>query len=104
VSQRGLSADKPCWTKLGLTLYPKNPVLVLAGRYDRVFSPRFSLQFKKYAPRAQFVMFEHSGHFTFMEESDAFSPSCDDSWNRVPRIEDQSDQTGGARQDRLVGE
>lgn len=48
------------------------PVLVLAGRYDRVAFPRFSLQFKTYAPRAQFVMFEQSGHFTFMEEPDAF--------------------------------
>ena len=47
------------------------PVLVLAGRYDRVALPRFSVQFKRYLPSAQFVMFEKSGHFPFVEESTA---------------------------------
>jgi proline iminopeptidase len=48
------------------------PVLVIAGRYDRVALPRFSVQFTKYAPRAQFVMLEHAGHFTFIEDPDTF--------------------------------
>ena len=47
------------------------PVLVMAGRYDRVALPRYSVQFKRFAPGAQFVMFEHSGHFPFVEESTA---------------------------------
>ena len=47
------------------------PMLVMAGRYDRVALPRYSVQFKRYAPGAQFVMFEHSGHFPFVEESTA---------------------------------
>jgi len=47
------------------------PVLILAGRYDRVALPRYSVQFKRFAPAAQFVMFEHSGHFPFAEESTA---------------------------------
>ena len=46
------------------------PVLILAGRFDRLAFPRFSLQFKRYAPRAQFVMFEKSGHLPFIEEPD----------------------------------
>jgi len=46
----------------------KPPTLVLAGRYDRVCFPKYSVQFKKYAPQAQFVMFEQSGHFPFIEE------------------------------------
>lgn len=43
------------------------PTLILAGRFDRVLFPRFSLQFQRYAPQAQFVMFEKSGHFPFIE-------------------------------------
>jgi len=46
------------------------PTLILAGRYDRVCFPKYSEQFKKYAPHAQFVMFEQSGHFPFIEEPD----------------------------------
>lgn len=48
----------------------KMPTLILAGRYDRVSLPRFSLQFKQYAPQAQFVMFEKSGHNPFVEENE----------------------------------
>lgn len=44
------------------------PMLILAGRFDRAAMPRFSLQFKRYAPQATFVMFEKSGHFPFVEE------------------------------------
>ncbi len=47
----------------------KVPILVIAGRYDRVSIPKYALQFKKYAPQAQFVMFEKSGHFPFIEEN-----------------------------------
>ena len=46
------------------------PVLVLAGRYDRVSIPRFAAQYKRYAPDAKFVMFEQSGHMPFIEEPD----------------------------------
>lgn len=48
------------------------PTLVLAGRYDRVFYPSVSLQYKALAPQASFVMFEKSGHFPFIEETDQF--------------------------------
>ena len=47
----------------------KVPMLVLAGRYDRVITPRFTLQYKEYAPQARFVMFEKSGHNMFLEEN-----------------------------------
>jgi proline iminopeptidase len=46
------------------------PVLILASRFDRVCFPRFSTQFKQYAPQAEFVMFEKSGHLPFIEEPD----------------------------------
>ncbi len=49
----------------------KMPLLIIAGRYDRVCLPRFSEQFKRYAPQAQFVMFEKSGHMPFVEEQAA---------------------------------
>jgi proline iminopeptidase len=48
------------------------PVLVLAGRCDGVVLPRFATAFQKYVPKAKFVMFEHSGHYPFVEESPLF--------------------------------
>jgi proline iminopeptidase len=50
----------------------KAPFLVIAGRRDGVVIPRLSTQFKKYAPQAKFVMFEHSGHYPFVEENQQF--------------------------------
>lgn len=46
------------------------PMLILAGRFDRVVFPSWTVQYKRYAPQAQFVMFEKSGHFPFIEETD----------------------------------
>jgi proline iminopeptidase len=46
------------------------PMLILAGRYDRVAFPRWTIQYKRYAPKAKFVMFEKSGHFPFIEQTD----------------------------------
>ena len=48
------------------------PTLILSGRFDRGMLPRYSVQFKIYAPKAQFVMFEKSGHFPFIEEPEEF--------------------------------
>ena len=42
--------------------------LVLAGRFDRVAIPRYMLQYRTLMPQAELVMFEHSGHFPFIEE------------------------------------
>jgi proline iminopeptidase len=50
----------------------KMPMLIMAGRFDRIMFPRYSMQFKTYAPQAQFVMFEKSGHFPFIEEPEQF--------------------------------
>lgn len=44
------------------------PVLVIAGRYDRVSVPKFAVRYKEYCPQAQFVMFEKSGHNPQVEE------------------------------------
>jgi proline iminopeptidase len=46
----------------------KMPILIIAGRYDRVSVPSFAVQYKKYCPQAQFVMFEKSGHNPQVEE------------------------------------
>ncbi len=48
------------------------PMLIIAGRFDRGMLPRYSVQFRNYAPNAQFVMFEKSGHFPFIEEPEEF--------------------------------
>ena len=44
------------------------PALVLAGRFDRVAIPRYSMQFRTFMPQALSVMFEKSGHLPFVEE------------------------------------
>ncbi|WP_255157348.1 alpha/beta fold hydrolase [Ferruginibacter sp. HRS2-29] len=46
----------------------KMPVLVIAGRYDRVAVPWMQVKYKEYCPQAQFVMFENSGHNPQVEE------------------------------------
>lgn len=48
----------------------KMPILVIAGRFDRVSIPKYAVNYKRYAPKATFVMMEHSGHFSFIEEPD----------------------------------
>lgn len=44
------------------------PVLILAGRYDRVAVPSMMVQYKTYCPQVEFHLFEKSGHNTFVEE------------------------------------
>lgn len=46
----------------------KMPVLIIAGRYDRVAVPWMQVKFKEYCPQARFVMFEKSGHNPQVEE------------------------------------
>ena len=46
----------------------KMPVLILAGRYDRVAVPWMQVKYKQYCPQAKFVMFERSGHNPQVEE------------------------------------
>ncbi len=48
------------------------PALVIGGRFDRVCLPKYVLQYKKYMPQAKFVMFENSGHFPYIEETQKF--------------------------------
>jgi len=50
----------------------KAPMLITAGRFDRVALPRYSVRYREYAPQAQFVMFERSGHSPYREEPDRF--------------------------------
>lgn len=44
------------------------PILIVAGRYDRVAVPWMQVKYKTYCPQAQFVMFENSGHNPQVEE------------------------------------
>jgi proline iminopeptidase len=46
----------------------KMPVLILAGRYDRVAVPWMMVKYKQYCPQAQFILFEKSGHNPHVEE------------------------------------
>jgi proline iminopeptidase len=46
------------------------PMLILAGRFDRMIPPRIKVQYKNLVPQAEFIMFEKSGHFPFIEENE----------------------------------
>ncbi len=52
----------------------KMPVLIIAGRYDRVAVPWMEVKYKEYCPQAKFVMFEHSGHNPQVEEPEKEFP------------------------------
>ncbi len=60
----------------------KMPILVTAGRYDRISDPRFAVKYKLYAPRAEFVMFEKSGHNPYVEEQEKFFKVLNDFLNQ----------------------
>ena len=49
-----------------------HPVLVLAGRHDRVCPVRASQDMAHRLPDAQCVVFENSAHMTFAEEQDSY--------------------------------
>jgi proline iminopeptidase len=49
----------------------KMPVLIVAGRYDRVAVPWMMVKYKTYCPQATFIMFERSGHNPQVEEPQA---------------------------------
>jgi proline iminopeptidase len=49
-----------------------HPVLVLAGRHDRTCSVAAAEAIAAGLPDAELVVFEHSGHMTFVEENDAY--------------------------------
>ena len=44
------------------------PILIVAGRYDRVAVPWMQVKYKEYCPQARFVLFERSGHNPQVEE------------------------------------
>lgn len=48
------------------------PVLVLAGRHDRTCSVEGSQAMAKGLPHAELVVFENSGHMTYVEENEAY--------------------------------
>lgn len=52
----------------------KMPVLIVAGRYDRVAVPKYQVMYKTFCPQAKFVMFEKSGHNPQVEEPEKEFP------------------------------
>lgn len=49
----------------------KIPILIYAGRFDRVAVPWMMFKYKNYCPQAKFVMLEKSGHNPQVEEPEA---------------------------------
>ncbi len=58
------------------------PILIYTGRFDRVAVPKFAIQYKKYVPKAQFVMFEKSGHNPHVEEPEKLFPILEEFMKR----------------------
>jgi proline iminopeptidase len=50
----------------------RSPVLVLAGRHDRTCPPEAAEAMARGIPDAELVVFERSGHMTFVEEPEAY--------------------------------
>lgn len=48
------------------------PVLVCTGRYDRACTAEAAEAMAEGLPNAELVVFEHSGHMTFVEENDLY--------------------------------
>jgi len=55
-----------------------HPVLVLAGRYDRTCSVDGAQAIADGIPGAELVIFENSGHLTFIEEQDSYVAAARD--------------------------
>lgn len=51
------------------------PLLVLAGRYDRVCVPEAGRWIAEHAPGAEFVLLEEAGHLMYVEQPEAFRTS-----------------------------
>ena len=52
----------------------KMPILIVAGRFDRVAVPKEMEKYKQFCPQAQYVMFEKSGHNPQVEEPETLFP------------------------------
>jgi 2-hydroxy-6-oxonona-2,4-dienedioate hydrolase len=72
-------AGRADWHRIARTLDygPRLPevtarTLVLCGRYDPQFPLACSIELGSGIPHAQPVVFDHSGHYPFIEEADAF--------------------------------
>jgi proline iminopeptidase len=50
----------------------RGPVLVCAGRFDRVAMPRIASEIAALLPCSRLVIFEHSGHRPWVEETDLY--------------------------------
>ncbi|MGV1030509.1 MAG: alpha/beta fold hydrolase [Dermatophilaceae bacterium] len=48
------------------------PTLILCGRQDPQYPPACSQELARGIPESRVVWFDHSGHFPFREEPDAF--------------------------------
>ncbi|HJP66795.1 MAG TPA: alpha/beta fold hydrolase [Actinomycetota bacterium] len=56
----------------------QHPVLVLAGRHDRACTVQAAQAMADGIPDAELVVFEESGHMTFVEETDAYLNAVDE--------------------------
>jgi len=57
------------------------PTLILCGRYDPQYPPTCSEELAKGIQNSRLHFFEHSGHYPFIEEADAFWQVVHDFWN-----------------------
>jgi pimeloyl-ACP methyl ester carboxylesterase len=61
------------------------PVLLLAGRFDRVCALEAHEFMAERIPNAELVVFEESGHMTFVEETEKYLDAVDAFLRRTGR-------------------
>jgi proline iminopeptidase len=60
------------------------PTLILSGREDWITPPEQGERMRALLPNAEFVIFEESGHFPFVEEQQAFLTTVEEWLARLP--------------------
>jgi pimeloyl-ACP methyl ester carboxylesterase len=60
------------------------PTLILVGRDDVITPPTQAERLQRGIPNAELVVFEHSGHYPYFEESDRFFEVVHDWLARTP--------------------
>jgi len=83
---RAFSACLPAFDMTGKLGRIRVPTLLLAGRHDWICPPRQGAErIRSEVPGAKLVVFEHSGHFPFIEENSRFISTLADWLGALPQ-------------------
>lgn len=60
-----------------------SPTLIMCGKYDVQCPLEYSIEMSKGIPGSKLVVFNHSNHYPFLEESDTFKKECKNFINEI---------------------